>query len=187
MKTKKYHKTKKGKGWNKDKNMSNNAVTALENGYTTWNDYEDKKYFIGEELESLHFFVAHAYVRHHFGNKKEEKYMFPKNILDLIDSNETIWVYYHEDYIQEADFLANIKKDVMARKKLIESLKNELTDLNDNDKKIDYIFNCIFSMTELVEMCFVCKADAISWSAALIKKEIGCHQEINNILKKMMI
>ena len=59
---------KKGKGWNSEKNMSNNAVMAFEKGYTTWNDYKDKKYFIGEELDFFHFFISHLYVRHHFGN-----------------------------------------------------------------------------------------------------------------------
>ena len=167
MKSKKFHKTKRGNGWNKKHDMSNNAVEAFKNGYITWNDF-DKEYFLGEELEDLHFLVAHLYSRHHFGKNKQEIYMFPKNILDIIGSENSDWKYFMEDYPQEAYRILDMKKDVEERINVIKNAKNNTEDDIKAKKN-----KCLSSLTDLVSDYFDTEANATLWAMKIVSKEFS--------------
>lgn len=185
MKKVKYRKTKKGNGWNKEKNMSNNAVKAFKNGFTTWNDF-DKSYFIGDELEDLHFLVAHLYVRHHFGNKKQEIYMFPINILDIVGSEEQDWKYFLEDYPQEAGHILELKQIIEERKSLVNNMKIELDNETDESEKIKIALDYLLRLSELVESEFYNEIQSLKWSANIISNASGFKKEINNFLNETL-
>lgn len=178
MKKKKFRKTRLGKGWSKEHNMSRNAVAAMNSGFVTWDDY-DKTYFTGTELNHLHFYVSHVYVRHHLGNNKKEIYMFPKNVLDLIGSDDSSWTYFKEDYPIEYNAIEDMKKNVEKRKQIISELLKILHDTDDNttDEEVDKIITSyVKKILKTTDMSFNHKDLAEVWCENLILKVMEVKQ-----------
>lgn len=155
---KKLYKVHRGRGWNKEKNMSNNAVKDYKKGFCTWDEF-DKSLFTGNELSTFHTFISNIYHRHHFGNNKKEKYMFPENILDIIDSDDLIWTYYKEDYPFDYAEIIEIKNKILKRKSILDKIIDAIAKNNQKE-----LLSCLYLFEATAEDSFTNINDCNTWT-----------------------
>lgn len=179
-KKKKYSKSKNGKGWNKQANMSNNAVLAFRSGLITWNLFDKRLYFLGEEVTVIHNFISQLFIRHHIGAKMKETYMFPPHILQMIDSSDPMWIDFRNENIQFSEDVIDIKQIYEFRQLIINNLIEKISKL-DKSTSIEEVYkllnsarnNLICSLSSTVKYEIAKK-----WANELITSEIKNHNVI---------
>ena len=179
-KKKKYSKSKNGKGWNKQANMSNNAVLAFRSGLITWNLFDKRLYFLGEEVTVIHNFISQLFIRHHIGAKMKETYMFPPHILQMIDSSDPMRIDFRNENVQFSEDLINIKQTYEFRQFIINNLIEAIGKL-DKSASIEEVYkllnnarNSLIGSLSLMVRYEIAK----KWADELIASELKKHKVI---------